>query len=366
MAVYGNAGAPSQNTINYDAILSTSLSNYSRTLNDNISKSNAFWYMIQQNGMYLPVNGGFNIAFPLVYALGHFDWYDGYDKLNTDPTDGITTAFFDWRQAGSPISISRKEERQNSSEDRIIDLVQAKIMQSELGIKQGINQSLLQGSFASGGASLFANASSAANGSLGLEPLLQLVNPMTAGSQGNPVVGNINYQTSTWWQNQILSSALTSSSLPTAFLLEATRAYNNAAKGPGGPPDLILVDQATYELWNAAYYQNYRRQADSDNNFPFENIKFHNAVVTWDEFVPDAKNNTTTPLTGLGTALFINSKFFAVKYDSESNFVATPFVKPADQDAKVAHILWMGNTVVSNRRKQCVWYGIPRTLGFTQ
>ena len=79
MAVYGNAGAPSQNTINYDAILSTSLSNYSRTLNDNISKSNAFWYMIQQNGMYLPVNGGFNIAFPLVYALGHFDWYDGYD-----------------------------------------------------------------------------------------------------------------------------------------------------------------------------------------------------------------------------------------------------------------------------------------------
>lgn len=365
MAVYGNPNAPSQNTINYDAILSTSLSNYSRTLNDNISKSNAFWYMIQQNGMYLPVNGGFNIAFPLVYALGQFDWYDGYDKLNTDPTDGITTAFFDWRQASSPISISRKEERQNSSEDRIIDLVQAKIMQSELGIKEGINRSLLQGSFASGGTSLFANATSPANGSLGLEPLFQLVNPMTAGSQGNPVVGNINYQTSTWWQNQSLSSALTNASLPTAFLLEATRAYNNAAKGPGGPPDLILVDQTTYELWNAVYYQVYRRQADSDNNFPFENIKFHNAILTWDEFVPDVKNNTTDPLGGLGTALFINSKFFAVKYDSESNFVATPFVKPADQDAKVAHILWMGNTVVSNRRKQCVWYGIPRTLGFT-
>jgi hypothetical protein len=364
MANYGSTYAPSQNTINYDAILSTCLSNYSRTLNDNISKSNAFWYMVQQMGGYQGVDGGFNIAFPLMYALGNFDWYDGYDKLDVSPTDGVTTAFFDWRQAAAPISISRKEERQNSTETRIIDLMETKIMQSELGIKEGINRSMLQGSYASGGTSIFVNASSAKNGSLGIEPIANLINPMTAGSQGNPIIGNINYQTSTWWQNQYLQSGLLSTSNASAFLMEATHAYNNAAKGPGGPPKLILTDQTTYELWNTAYYQVYRRGADTDNDFPFENIKFKGALVVWDEFVPDVKNNTLDTVGGLGTAYFINPQYWAIKFDSESNFVATPFVRPGDQDAKVAHILWMGNTVVSNRRKQAVWYGIPRTLTF--
>src|SRR5271157_3155829 len=127
MTTYGVSGAPSQNTINYDSILSTSLFNYQRTLTDNISKSNAFFYRIQENGMYEGLDGGVAIQIPLMYALGVMDWYDSYDTLSTEPTDGITSAFFDWRQAAVPISISRKEERQNSSTDRIIDLLKSKI-----------------------------------------------------------------------------------------------------------------------------------------------------------------------------------------------------------------------------------------------
>lgn len=365
MAVYGSVGAPSQNTINYDAIMSTSLFNYQRTLTDNISKSNAFFYQIQAHGFYNSLDGGISIQIPLMYALGAFDWYDSYDTLNTDPMDGITSAFFDWRQAAVPVSISRKEERQNSSTDRIVDLLKAKIMQAELGIKQGFNQALLQGSFANGtGTSIFQNSYSPATGALGIEPLFNIVNPMTPAGSANPVVGNINWQLQSWWQNQVLQSSLTAASNTSAFLNEAQRAFNNASKGPGGPPDLILTDQTTYELWNTAYYQVYRRQADSSDDFPFPNIKFHNALVVWDEFVPDVMNNTTNAQTGTGTALFLNTNFLQVKYDVESNFVATPFVKPVNQDARVAHIEWMGNTACSNRRKQCVWFNIPRNLSF--
>jgi hypothetical protein len=362
MAVYGSASSPSQNTINYDAILSTSLFNYQRTLTDNISKSNAFFYKIQEHGMYTALDGGVAIQIPLMYALGTFDWYDSYDTLATDPTDGITSAFFDWRQAAVPVSISRKEERQNSSTDRIVDLLKAKILQAELGIKQGFNQSILQGSYASGGINLFANASSLLNGSLGVEPIYNLVNPNTTASIANPVVGGINYVQQSWWNNQFTQSALSGASKSSDFLNEAQRVFNNCSKGPGGPPDLCLVDQTTYEIWNTAYYQVYRRTADTMDDFPFPNIKFHNCIVTWDEFVPDVMNNTVTPLTGVGTALFLNTNFLHVKYDTESNFVATPFIKPVNQDARVAHILWMGNLCVSNRRKQGVWFNIPRTL----
>jgi hypothetical protein len=361
MSTYGVSSAPSQNTINYDSILSTSLFNYQRTLTDNISKSNAWFYRVQENGMYEGLDGGIAIQIPLMYALGVADWYDSYDTLSTDPTDGITSAFFEWRQLAAPVTISRKEERQNSSTDRIIDLLKAKIMQSELGLKELFGKAALQGSYASGGSNIAQPAASGQNGALGIEPFFRLVyKDGTAPSGGT--VGNINPATSTWWQNQFKQSNLTSSNKASDFLLEADQVFNTASKGPGGPPDTILVDQYTFQLWNTAYYQVYRRMADKDDNFPFPNIKFHNAVVTWDEFVPDVFNNTLTPNTGAGTALFLNTKFMAVKYDSETNFVATQFMKPVNQDARVAHILWMGNICTSQRRKHAVWFNLPRTL----
>lgn len=368
MSVYGVSNAPSQNTINYDAIMSTSLFNYQRTLTDNISKSNAFFYRIQESGMYEDLDGGIAIQIPLMYALGTMDWYDSYDTLSTEPTDGITSAFYDWRQAAVPVTISRKEERQNSSTDRIIDLLKSKIMQSELGIKEGFSRAILQGSYMSGGSSIFTNASSSLNGALAPEPLFKLVYG-TNGSGGTAptpttTVGNVNPTTSTWWQNQYLQSALTSTNKASDFLFEADKIFNTTARGPGGPPDLILVDQYTFQLWNTAYYQVYRRLADTKDDFPFPNIKFHNAVVTWDEFMPDVFNNTLTPNTGAGTAVMLNTKFIAVKYDRETNFVATQFMKPVNQDARVAHILWMGNVCTSNRRKQGVWYNLPRTLSW--
>lgn len=362
MSTYGTAGTPSQNTINYDAILSTSLFNYQRTLTDNISKSNAFFYRIQENGMYESLDGGVAIQIPLMYALGSADWYEGYDTLNTDPMDGITSAFFDWKQLAVPVSISRKEERQNASTDRIVDLLKSKIMQAELGIKEKFSKAALQGSLASGGSSLTTADSSNFNGATGLDPIPLLVN---SSPTANIAVGNINASTSTWWGNQATSATITTSSKASDFLFEFDKVYNNCAKGPGGSPDFILTDQVTYQMWNTAYYQVYRRVADSDDSFPFENLKFRRAIVTWDEFVPDVQNGTLTPNTGAGTAYLLNTKFISVKYDVETNFVATPFMKPVNQDARVAHILWMGNLCLSNRRKQGVYYNIPRTLAWT-
>lgn len=362
MSVYGAGSAPSQNTINYDAIMSTSLFNYQRTLTDNISKSNAFFYRIQENGMYESLDGGVAIQIPLMYALGTADWYEGYDTLNTDPTDGITSAFFDWRQLAVPVAISRKEERQNSSTDRIIDLLKSKIMQAELGIKERFARAALQGSLASGGASLTTADSSGITGALGIDPVPLQVSSNPAASV---VVGNINGSTATWWQNQFKQTALTSANKSSDFLFEMNQVYDNCSKGPGGPPDTIICDQVTYELVNVAYYQVYRRTLDTADDMPFENVRFKRAILTWDEFVPDIMNGTLTPNTGNGTMYFFNTKFLAVKYDRETNFVATPFMKPVNQDARVAHILWMGNLCMSNRRKQGVWFNLPRTLTWT-
>jgi len=359
MATYGSSSAPSQNTINYDSILGTSLFNYRKKLMDNISKSNPFFYKIKENGMYESEDGGVAIQIPLMYGLAAANTYSGYDILDVQPTDGITNAFFNWSQAAVPISISRLEERQNSTAHRVIDLMKSKIMQSEIGLKEFFAKMLLQGAgLTSSANSIKTPYINNSNGSSGIDPLGKLIDfdPTTS-----VAVGNINQSTSTWWRNNTKSSALSTSSTPVAFLLEADTLYNNCSKGPGGPPDLILTDQNTFQVWRAAYYDKFKATS-SDNNYPFENFKFNRATVMWDEFMPDVYSDSTT-LT-YGSAYFINTKFCGVKYDSESNFINTEFQKPINQDAKVAHILWMGNTTVSNRRKLGVWGKIPLSLTY--
>lgn len=364
MATYGAAGSPSQNTINYDSILGTSLFNYRRTLADNISKSNPFFYKMQENGMYKSEDGGVAIQIPVMYQLATADTYSGYDVLNVDPTDGITNAFFDWRQMSVPISISRLEERQNASSHRMANLLEAKIMQAEIGIKEFFAKQLLQGNaLVSSSNNIYDPYLSTSNGSYGLEPLAKLIAKDPTSSSVVPTVGNINQSTSSWWRNQVKEAVITTSSTPIAFMKEADNVYNNCSKGPGGPPDLILCDQNTYELWRSAYYDKYRQTAPTDGNYPFENFKFNRATVTWDEFMPDWQSNSTTIT--YGTAIFFNTKFMRVIYDKETNFVNTPFQKPINQDAKIAHIMWMGNCAIDNRRKLGVWHKIPTSLTYS-
>lgn len=56
--------------------------------------------------------------------------------------------------------------------------------------------------------------------------------------------------------------------------------------------------------------------------------------------------------------LFLNLDFLELVIDSQTDFITTPFVRPENQDAKVAQILFMGNLTCSNRRKQGMIYGI--------
>ena len=353
MATYGQAGQPSQNTINYDALLSTSLFNYRKTLVDNISDGSPFFYDAKPS--MEGFDGGVAVQQDLMYELGNVDTYDGYDELSTAPNEGITASFWDWRQASAPISISGKERKQNKH--RLISLVESKLKQAELGLVDFFNKKFLQGSYGQAGGSIITPYTSPTNGSNFLDPIAKLIayDPTTS-----VAIGNINQNTYSWWRNRTKTS---SASTYQAFLLEMHNMYNTCSIGPGGPPTRIYCDQTTYELWNAAYYQVYRRMANSDNNYPFENIRFKRAIVTWDPNIPNvaAGTNDTTTANG-GTAFFVNWEFLKIGYESETNFVNLPFERPINQDAEVAHILWMGAVLISNRRKLGVVGNIARSL----
>jgi len=348
-------------TLNYDALLSTTLFNYRKEIEDNISTENAlFWWLKnkREKGMRGVDNIGERIQIPLMYELGRADFYSGYDLLDVTPMDGITSAFYDWTQMSVPVSISRKEERQNSSEAQILDLLETKIEQAEMGIQELFGKALLQGNLPNGG-SPNTNYVSTSNGSSGFDPLGKLIqrDPTSA-----LVVGNIAQNTYSWWRNQVKDfNGITTN----IGLLNALRnLYNNCTKGPGKNPDLGVFDQASYELYETALAAAHRNPSYVDANIPFENIKLKAATLVWDQFVAD--HYTPGALgSNLGTLLLINTKFIEIRYDKQTNFISTPFQRPVNQDAKTSQILWMGATCTSNRRKNGIGFRIPNATVLT-
>jgi hypothetical protein len=358
MAVtFGSGAAPSQVTLNLDSLFGISLAAYRKTLVDNIGAINAFFHELIKSELYESQDGGSYIQEPLMYALTPADSYDGYDELSTLPTDGITDAIFQWRQCAAAIVYSMKEIKQNKQ--KIVDLVKARIMQAEMGLQEYFSQSLLWGAAADGG-SLTAPRVSPVNGSNSIDPLPLLISfdPTVSTS-----IGNINQNTSTWWRNKTFTSAAAGYD---AFLLELDHAFNNTSLGTGGKVNIVLADETSYELFVHALYQKYR-QIKTNENFPFENTVYKNATVTMDDKVPDAYSGTTSTAT-YGTFYLMNSKFFKMRYEEDSDFEmlkdenGKTFQKPVNGDSRVAHVAWMGNLTVNNRRKQGVFGKIARTL----
>ena len=354
---FGSGSAPSQVTVNLDSLFGTSLAAYRKTLIDNIGAINAFFHEIIKGELYEGQDGGAYIQEPLMYALAAADSYDGYDELSTLPTDGITDAIWQWRQCASPIAYSMKEVKQNKQ--KIVDLVKSRIMQAEMGLQEYFSQSLLWGAGADGGA-ITSPRTSPVNGSLSIEPLGELIafDPTTSVS-----VGNINQNTSSWWRNKTFTASATTTY--DQFLLDLDHAFNNTSLGTGGRVNIVLFDEISYEVFVHALYQKYR-QTKTDENFPFENTVYKNAVVTMDDKIPDAYTGVTNTAT-YGTGYLINSKFFKLRYEEDSDFEmlkdenGKTFQKPVNGDSRVGHVAWMGNLTVNQRRKQGVLGKIART-----
>jgi len=349
--------APSSLTLNYDAVLSSTLFNYRETMADAISTSNSLLYFLmkRETSGYVGLDEiGERMELPLMYALAPADSYSGYDTLDTTATDGITAAFYNWRQMTSPVTISGLEERKNTGQFQKFDLLKAKTEQAVMGIQDLFGRALLRGNSPNGGSAITSAYTSVANGSTFIDPIPLQVHYTPTGST---TIGNINQSTNTWWQNQKTQSG---ASTFAGLLKELSHMYNLCSKGPGGPPNLHITTLGAFETYEAALRVQMKYNTYDRADIPFGNILFRGNPITWDEFTPDA--HTGTAAITVDTWYMLNTKFWKLKYDKERNFTSTPFVKPTNQDAKTAHILWLGALGVNNRRKQGVLGNISTSI----
>jgi hypothetical protein len=371
MATVGNTGAPSTNTVYYDALLTSTLDAYikSGTMFDQIFKDNRYLALLKQKGCVIKQNGGERIRAPLMYGNNStIGAKSGYGLIDTTPQDGMTTAFYEWRELAGSITISRKEERQNSGEAQILDLLQKKTMQAQMTMSEELNRQLLQGTV---------NGTTFVPGTAAMDPTAFELNPLgyflskdnTANPAAGGNVGNLS-RAESWWRHRTGIADTATPETGNSFAIASTtyasteaafkRLYNFCGRGSGGFPDMGICDQVSYETYENSLGTKIRYTDTKMADMGFDTVKLMGATLIWDEVVPDIEAGTTAITKG--TLFLLNSKFYHLVIDSQTDIVTTPFIEPENQTAKTAKILFMGNSAVSNIRKHGVLYAINQNI----
>lgn len=314
----------------YDALLSSTIANYRDTFADDLSQSYFLLYWLTTQGRKITEDGGESIVVPLMYGKNQtVKSYDGYEVLDTTPQEGLTAAKYPWKQVAGSIAISRKEERQNSGEQRIINLLESKIQQAQISMRDSLNAM----AFADG-------TGNSSKDIFGLQLIVE--NGSSWGSLGGIDRSDA---LNTFWRNQWLGSV---GSFATNGLTKMRTLYNKCSRG-NEHPDFGVTTQAVFEAFEASQVQNQRfvdsRIADSN----FELLKFKGMIIGYDE---QCSSTAADPL------YMLNSSYLAFVVDKETDLITTDFVRPENQDAKVCQILLMANMVASNCARQGVMDGI--------
>lgn len=309
--------------VNVGALLSTTLKLYRDTLVDNIFKSNAIFFSLKEKGAVKEEAGGERIVCPLMYGKNTTaSSYSGYDPLDTTPQAGIDSAEYNWKQYAVSITISGEEERKNAgSKTKIIDLLDAKTEQARMSLVEALDTGL----FSDG----------TGNGSKDLTGLQAMV--LASGTYGG-----INSALYTWWQAyvQYTSEAIALDDMRTA--------YNTCSVGGKDHPDLLVTTQTLFEKYEGLFTATITMLSDSTKKLAdggYQALEFKGNPIVWDELCPATY------------CYFLNLKHMKLVIHKDANFKVSDFVKPENQDAKTANILFMGNVTCDRRKSMGVLTG---------
>lgn len=300
---------------NVDALLSTTLSAVRRKFADNIFTRIPLFMWLKSKAK-MTEDGGATLVVPLMYGKNSTaKSYSGYGIIDTTPQEGLSAAQYKWAQYAATITISGLEERiQNVGDKAVIKMLEAKIKQAEMSLRDKLD------------IDMWASAVTGTN----INTLTTIVDTTTS-------IGDISKSSYSWWQAQVTASG----SFAARGLADMRNIYNNISNQSlsGGAPDFICADQNSYQYYEASLQPQLRFSDSKMADAGFENLKYKGATMTYD------------PNTPSGTMDFLSSDSIKLVTSKGTNFITTPFIKPTNQDAKTAQILWAGQLVSDNIRR---------------
>lgn len=318
---------------NLTEIVTTTLRRRSKTLADNISQHNALLSRLRSKGNSSLVPGGRTIVEELEYAENAtFQYYSGYEILDVSPSDVISAAEFNWKQAAVNVTASGLETRiQNAGPEQIINLLESRIKNAEKTMANQISVGVYSDGTGSGGKQIG-----------GLQSIV--------GDAGTGTVGGINSTTFTFWKNQTSGDVASIDSSAVLLDAEMKNMWLETTRGTDGV-DIIVSDQTLYKVFWDNLTDRQRITDASEGIQGFQTLKFVTADVVMDG--GPNPHNSGIPATHM---YFLNSDYLKFKVHSATNFVPFERREPVNQDALVVPILFAGNLTCSNRSLQGVVY----------
>lgn len=303
--------------INYDAVLTTTLEYRLPKLVDNVFSARPFVYFLKQADQIKKIAGGHKIVTPLIYGQNTtVKSYSMYDDLDITPQDGISAAEYPWAQASGSISISGYEERVNRGDEEVVDLLEAKIMQTEETLTEWLDEQFI---------------TSNGTGNNGKDPLGL---PRLVG-QNSTAVGGIDPAAggNEFWQSTINTAT------EALGIGRLTNTYNTVSVG-ADKPGFGLAPQDLYEKYESLLQPMQRFTDSKVADAGFQNLMFKGSPVCYDNYV------------AAGDWWWLNPKYLRIVAHKDAWFTPTPFVKPNNKDARYAQIILQFQLVCSNRARQ--------------
>lgn len=314
----------------FTELVSTTFRNHRKQFADNVSNHNALLMRLNKKGKKRLEDGGLTIVEPLDYAEnGTYQRYSGYDTLNVQASDVLSSAEFNWKQAAVHVTASGEELRTNSGKSRIINLAKSRLTNAMRTFRNNFSSDV----YSDGTSSNQIN---------GLQALVA--------DAGTGTVGGINSSTYSFWQNSVQSAAspiqgggaitpssTTIESLMLPLWLELTRGSDQ--------PDLIIMDDTYFTFYENSQTSIKRYTNDDMANGGFVSLKYKGADVLYDSLasgMPDAHG------------YFLNTDYLGIVCHKDADMTQLSEKTPVNQDAVVIPIITMGNMTVSNRSLQGV------------
>lgn len=301
---------------NVDELLTTSLVNMIPGIRDNIFKSNpVFKWFYSGGGGKMRKKGGVALSHAEMYAKNTTAMsYQRYDTLDTTPQDGLTRDQWLWAQYAATVTIDGFSERvANAGDSKLEDILEDKKMQAEESISLLLEQHMF----------------AAAPGSKDIRSLATIT--LASGTEGG-----INGTTSTWWQSQVTASG----SFAAQGRSDLTALWNTISiQNPIGGPKMLVSDQASFQFYESSLVSQERFTDNKLVDIGIENLQFKATPWTWS---PQATSGVIYALHDKGIEFVVNS---------DTDMLVTPFVTPANQDARTSKILLACALMTGNRRK---------------
>jgi len=318
-----------------DLLFTTTFQDRADSFADNVFNKQVLWKMMTANNRVdRAYEGGRQIELPIM--VGENDTFKSVGKggkVTVKPTDNETTTKWEWKTIIGSIVRYRADDFKNRGKTALINMVTQKIAKAELSAAKEMNRQIyLDGT---------------GNGSLDMDGLQNIVaeDPTAAGDY--PIVGGVPVSSVPVWQNQTFDA--TADDFADVGRARMVNMLNLCEDG-GDMIDFIITSQELYELYETevATIQQVIPSEGTRNKIAdlgFRNLWFKEVPLVFDKHIPVADR-----------MYFLNTDTLKLVGDRSIEWFEMTEWFPVAQQPKdrVAYIIWTGNLVSDNRRRNGV------------